>query len=135
MFIQAEAGEGWQGMYHGYIKTILLLYRLMSTCLRHLLSWGLHSVSSLLLFDTSFILNKLEFIQCPDMQPMLMPLLKEMPGGPGGVAVSRRAVHFVLFFVACAAYGTVGIFGASIFGQETESNIMVRLIEGIVLRV
>ena len=59
------------------------------------------------------------------MQPMLMPLLKEMPGGPEGTAVSKRAVHFVLFFVACLAYGTVGVFGASIYGQETESNIMV----------
>ena len=56
---------------------------------------------------------------------MLMPLLKEMPGGPKGELVSRNAVHFVLFFVACAAYGTVGIFGASIYGQATESNILV----------
>ena len=56
---------------------------------------------------------------------MLMPLLKEMPGGPEGTAISKRAVHFVLFFVACLAYGTVGVFGASIYGQETKSNIMV----------
>ena len=62
------------------------------------------------------------------MQPMLMPLLKEMPGGPEGVAVSERSVHFVLFFVACLAYGTVGVFGASIYGQATESNIMVNQI-------
>ena len=54
-----------------------------------------------------------------------MPLLKEMPGGPEGTAVSMRAVHFVLFFVACLVYGTVGVFAASIYGQETESNIMV----------
>lgn len=27
--------------------------------------------------------------------------------------------------VACAAYGTVGVFGAAIFGNSTESNIMV----------
>ena len=59
------------------------------------------------------------------MQPMLMPVLKEMPGGPAGVLVSERAVHVVLFAVACGAYGTVGIFGASIYGAETESNIMV----------
>lgn len=31
------------------------------------------------------------------LQPMLMPLLAEMPGGTGGVVVSERAVHFVLF--------------------------------------
>uniref|UniRef100_A0A7S0S1I6 Amino acid transporter transmembrane domain-containing protein n=1 Tax=Chlamydomonas leiostraca TaxID=1034604 RepID=A0A7S0S1I6_9CHLO len=59
------------------------------------------------------------------MQPMLMPLLAEMPGGPAGVAVSEKAVHTVLYGVACAAYGTVGIFGASLFGDATESNIMV----------
>ncbi len=52
------------------------------------------------------------------MQPMLMPVLKEMPKGPGGVAVSERAVHVVLYLVACLAYGTVGVFGASIFGQQ-----------------
>jgi hypothetical protein len=26
--------------------------------------------------------------------------------------------------VACSAYGSVGVFGASIFGSSTESNIM-----------
>ncbi|GLC55693.1 hypothetical protein PLESTB_001015400 [Pleodorina starrii] len=59
------------------------------------------------------------------MQPMLMPLLKEMPPGPAGTRLTERAVHITLFAVACGVYGTVGIFGASIFGTETESNIMV----------
>ncbi|KAG2499638.1 hypothetical protein HYH03_002577 [Edaphochlamys debaryana] len=59
------------------------------------------------------------------MQPMLMPLLKEMPVGPVGARLTERAVHITLFGVACGVYGTVGIFGASIFGIKTESNIMV----------
>ncbi|KAG1668620.1 hypothetical protein FOA52_001489 [Chlamydomonas sp. UWO 241] len=59
------------------------------------------------------------------MQPMLMPLLREMPRGPAGVAGSERAVHIVLYGVASMVYGTVGVFGASIFGEATESNIMV----------
>ncbi|GLI61167.1 hypothetical protein VaNZ11_003454 [Volvox africanus] len=59
------------------------------------------------------------------MQPMLMPLLKEMPSGPTGTRLTERAVHITLFAVACGVYGTVGVFGASIFGMETESNIMV----------
>ncbi|KXZ50238.1 hypothetical protein GPECTOR_17g876 [Gonium pectorale] len=59
------------------------------------------------------------------MQPMLMPLLKEMPPGPAGTALTERAVHITLFGVACGVYGTVGIFGAAIFGASTESNIMV----------
>lgn len=31
------------------------------------------------------------------LQPMLMPLLAEMPTGPKGVTVSEKAVHVVLF--------------------------------------
>lgn len=35
------------------------------------------------------------------MQPMLMPLVKEMPPGPVGQAVSERAVHIVLYGGCC----------------------------------
>ncbi|GFR48278.1 hypothetical protein Agub_g10053 [Astrephomene gubernaculifera] len=59
------------------------------------------------------------------MQPMLMPLLREMPAGPLGTRLTERAVHITLFGVACGVYGTVGVFGAAIFGAATESNIMV----------
>lgn len=34
---------------------------------------------------------------------------------------------YLLPGVACGVYGTVGIFGASIFGAHTESNIMVSM--------
>lgn len=54
-----------------------------------------------------------------------MPLLKEMPTGRAGRQLTENAVHITLFGVACGVYGTVGIFGAAIFGAKTESNIMV----------
>eukprot|EP00955_Chlamydomonas_euryale_P009556 102071-Chlamydomonas_euryale.AAC.2 len=56
---------------------------------------------------------------------MLMPLVREMPRGAVGVVVSERAVHIVLYGVACVVYGTVGVFGAACYGEATESNIMV----------
>ncbi|KAJ9521884.1 hypothetical protein QJQ45_024748 [Haematococcus lacustris] len=59
------------------------------------------------------------------MQPMLMPLLAEMPRGEAGMKVSEQAVHITLYGVASAAYGSVGLFGAALFGDATESNIMV----------
>lgn len=60
----------------------------------------------------------------------VMPLLKEMPAGPAGMRLTEKAVHITLFGVACGVYGTVGIFGAAIFGASTESNIMVRASAG-----
>lgn len=34
------------------------------------------------------------------------------------------SMRFWIAGVACAAYGTVGVFGASLYGDATESNIM-----------
>lgn len=31
------------------------------------------------------------------MQPMLMPLLREMPAGPTGTRLTERAVHITLY--------------------------------------
>ncbi|MEW5305955.1 MAG: hypothetical protein WDW36_008464 [Sanguina aurantia] len=59
------------------------------------------------------------------MQPMVMPLLKEMPLGSLGVSITERAVQICLYGVACLVYGSMGVFGASIYGQSTEGNIMV----------
>ncbi len=54
-----------------------------------------------------------------------LPHMQEMPRGPRGVAISEKAVHIVLYFVASGVYGTVGVFGAATYGEATESNIMV----------
>eukprot|EP00879_Flechtneria_rotunda_P030662 GHRR01033328.1.p1 GENE.GHRR01033328.1~~GHRR01033328.1.p1 ORF type:complete len:419 (+),score=127.36 GHRR01033328.1:532-1788(+) len=59
------------------------------------------------------------------MQPMMMPLLREMPDGSAGVMVMQRAVHTTLYGVALTVYFTMGLFGASLFGQHTHGNIMV----------
>ncbi|KAF6264352.1 hypothetical protein COO60DRAFT_177404 [Scenedesmus sp. NREL 46B-D3] len=62
------------------------------------------------------------------MQPMMMPLLREMPEGEHGVRIMQRAVHATLFVpagVALTVYFSMGLFGASLFGQDTEGNIMV----------
>jgi sodium-coupled neutral amino acid transporter 11 len=59
------------------------------------------------------------------MQPMMMPLVAEMPPGPQGTAAMRAAVHTSLYGVAMAVYGTIGAFGASLFGLQTAGNIMV----------
>eukprot|EP00878_Enallax_costatus_P003116 GHUV01003315.1.p1 GENE.GHUV01003315.1~~GHUV01003315.1.p1 ORF type:complete len:487 (+),score=112.67 GHUV01003315.1:283-1743(+) len=59
------------------------------------------------------------------MQPMMMPLLREMPEGRAGVRAMHKAVHTTLFGVALVVYLSMGLFGASLFGQCTEGNIMV----------
>jgi hypothetical protein len=117
------------------------------------------------------------------MQPMMMPLLQEMPPGHGGITVMTRAVHTTLFgahpvvallgtlagpaclvargaqcalvcaehallmaapvlhagtraMVACTGvallvYFATGFFGASVYGQGTQGNIMVnQLVQG-----
>jgi len=64
------------------------------------------------------------------MQPMLMPLLSEMPEGPEGAKISETAVHIVLWGVACGVYGSMGLFGAATYGAETASNIMLNDVLG-----
>lgn len=65
------------------------------------------------------------------MQPMMMPLLQEMPQGPGGLRAMEQAIQITLYGVAVAMYGSVGIFGAGLFGQETAGDILVNpILEG-----
>ncbi|KAI8464659.1 MAG: transmembrane amino acid transporter protein-domain-containing protein [Monoraphidium minutum] len=65
------------------------------------------------------------------MQPMMMALLPEMPTGAAGAATMARAVRSTLYGVAFALYASMGVFGAAMFGQDTQGNIMVnRLVEG-----
>eukprot|EP00199_Chlamydomonas_sp_CCMP681_P000359 CAMPEP_0119116390 /NCGR_PEP_ID=MMETSP1180-20130426/52256_1 /TAXON_ID=3052 ORGANISM="Chlamydomonas cf sp, Strain CCMP681" /NCGR_SAMPLE_ID=MMETSP1180 /ASSEMBLY_ACC=CAM_ASM_000741 /LENGTH=542 /DNA_ID=CAMNT_0007105527 /DNA_START=42 /DNA_END=1667 /DNA_ORIENTATION=+ len=82
--------------------------------------WGFHKGGGAKLPEAFAVLGFAFY-----MQPMLMPLLAEMPHGESGRRVSETSVHIVLYGVACAAYGTVGVFGAALFGDATESNIMV----------
>lgn len=59
------------------------------------------------------------------LQPMMMPLLHDMPPGPTGLAITSTAVKIVIIGVACVMYGTMGIFGAARFGQATEGDCLV----------
>jgi sodium-coupled neutral amino acid transporter 10/sodium-coupled neutral amino acid transporter 11 len=62
---------------------------------------------------------------------MMMTLLPEMPAGPVGVAAMNRAVLVTLYGVAFGIYASMGLFGAALFGQGTEGNIMVnKLVDG-----
>lgn len=54
------------------------------------------------------------------MQPMMMALLPEMPAGAIGVNTMTRAVHTTLYGVAFTIYAAMGLFGASLFGQDTK---------------
>ncbi|KAL3136879.1 hypothetical protein ABBQ32_006491 [Trebouxia sp. C0010 RCD-2024] len=59
------------------------------------------------------------------LQPMMMPLLHDMPPGPTGLAITSTAVKIVILGVACVMYGTIGVFGAARFGQATEGDCLV----------
>jgi hypothetical protein len=54
------------------------------------------------------------------MQPMMMALLPEMPQGAAGVDVMVRAVRSTLYGGTLAIYAATGLFGAALFGQDTQ---------------
>lgn len=58
-------------------------------------------------------------------QPMLLPLLHEMPHGPRGLKVTSRATAIAIFVVANVVFGVLGFFGAARYGLETQGNILV----------
>ncbi|CAL8462502.1 g2035 [Coccomyxa elongata] len=59
------------------------------------------------------------------VQPMLMPLLHELPPGPSSVNITCQAVRIVVGIIASAVYGVIGIFGAARYGAKTEGNVLV----------
>ncbi|CAK0750260.1 hypothetical protein CVIRNUC_001976 [Coccomyxa viridis] len=59
------------------------------------------------------------------VQPMLMPLLHELPPGPASVSLTATAVRIVVIGVASLVYGVIGIFGAARYGDKTQGNILV----------
>ena len=59
------------------------------------------------------------------IQPMMMPLLHEMPAGPRGVALTSHAVYIVVMGIAMAVYGIVGTSAAARYGLATQGNVLV----------
>ena len=68
------------------------------------------------------------------MQPQLMALLREMPGGPGGADIMRRAVRATLYGVALSIYAATGVAGAALFGSETQGCVGSRKRIGTAVR-
>jgi amino acid permease len=59
------------------------------------------------------------------LQPMLLPLLSEMPEGKQGQDLLCNALNLTTLAIAFAAYGIVGIFGAARWGLATQGDILV----------
>ncbi|KAG7667005.1 hypothetical protein Ndes2526B_g04504 [Nannochloris sp. 'desiccata'] len=59
------------------------------------------------------------------LQPMLLPLLSEMPEGKQGQDLLCSALNVTTLVIAFAAYGIVGIFGAARWGLATEGDVLV----------
>ncbi|BBN12683.1 hypothetical protein MPTK1_5g22060 [Marchantia polymorpha subsp. ruderalis] len=58
------------------------------------------------------------------VQPIMMPLLVEVPDGIVGVKIVSYSMRIVVLFNAFIIYFLVGFFGAALYGQATESNIL-----------
>lgn len=51
---------------------------------------------------------------------MMMTLLPEMPAGRTRVTIMQRAVQTTLYGVAFCIYAAMGIFGAALYGEDTQ---------------
>jgi sodium-coupled neutral amino acid transporter 11 len=58
-------------------------------------------------------------------QPMLLPLLSEMPPGRAGLDATCKAVQVVTVGIAFVFYAVIGIFGASRWGLHTQGDVLV----------
>ncbi|KAK9817843.1 hypothetical protein WJX72_002950 [[Myrmecia] bisecta] len=59
------------------------------------------------------------------LQPMMMPLLHEMPAGDLGVQLTSTAVRIVVPGVALAVYCVLGVFAAARFGLDTQGDMLL----------
>ena len=58
------------------------------------------------------------------IQPIVLPLLSEMPKGKAGVRVAKNALHVTIFAFAAVIYLLIGFFGAAQFGDHTKGDIL-----------
>ncbi|KAG6555451.1 hypothetical protein Mapa_002681 [Marchantia paleacea] len=58
------------------------------------------------------------------VQPIMMPLLAEVPDGIVGVKIISYSMRIVVLFNAFIIYFLVGFFGAALYGRATKSNIL-----------
>ncbi|KAK9867727.1 hypothetical protein WJX84_006460 [Apatococcus fuscideae] len=59
------------------------------------------------------------------LQPMMLPLLNEMPLGALGVELTNQAMCLVTLGVAPLVYGMLGVFGAARYGAATQGDMLV----------
>lgn len=59
------------------------------------------------------------------LQPMLLPLLSEMPPGRTGLMLMCHALQVVTIVISFAVYAVIGIFGAARWGLATEGDVLV----------
>ena len=58
-------------------------------------------------------------------QPMLLPLLSEMPEGRRGQDILCAALQLVTVVIAFLVYAVVGIFGAARYGLDTKGDVLM----------
>ena len=59
------------------------------------------------------------------LQPMLLPLLSEMPEGKLGQDLLCKALNVTTLVIAYLAYCIVGVFGAARWGLATEGDVLI----------
>jgi len=59
------------------------------------------------------------------LQPMLLPLLSEMPGGAEGLWIMCKALRVVTLGIALATYSLLGFFGAARYGKDTAGDLLM----------
>jgi hypothetical protein len=59
------------------------------------------------------------------LQPMLLPLLSEMPGGAKGLLIMCKALRVVTLGIALATYSLLGFFGAARYGKDTAGDLLM----------
>uniref|UniRef100_A0A383V717 Amino acid transporter transmembrane domain-containing protein n=1 Tax=Tetradesmus obliquus TaxID=3088 RepID=A0A383V717_TETOB len=64
------------------------------------------------------------------LQPLMMPIIREMPEGRTGRNALSAAVHASVLGSCLVLYACAGFFGAALFGHSTCGNVMVNDILG-----
>ena len=59
------------------------------------------------------------------LQPLMMPMLAEMPAGDAGVRLTQTATNITIYGFALTVYASISIFGAAAFGDAVGQNILL----------
>lgn len=59
------------------------------------------------------------------LQPLLLPLLSEMPPGEVGLQITCQALRIVTMGIAVAVYVALGLFAAMRYGKDTQGDVLL----------